>query len=91
MGSDLSFRIVYGDSDAGDWEDVPSANRKNEVLGYVGKKYTKDELRTLITNMVHEISSYDYNMRDIANAIASLEYIMERMYSSTCVAHIKYQ
>lgn len=84
MGRDLSFKIN------GDWEHVPVASRKNEVLGYINRRFTKKELREYIGKLIDETRSYDYNMNDISNAISSLEYIMQRLYSENLEVDIRY-
>jgi hypothetical protein len=86
MGRDLSFRLE-GET----WSDVPTASRNNEVLGYIHRSFTKRELEEYIGVLIQETKSYDYNMNDIANAIGSLEYILSKMHSNSCVVHIRYQ
>lgn len=86
MGRDLSFKIEGGF----DFEYVPVASRNNEVLGYINRGFTKKELREYIGKMIDETKSYDYNMNDIANAIGSLEYILNRVCDEKCVIEIRY-
>lgn len=88
MGRDLSFKFV---GEMGDmWTHVPTASRNNEILGYINKTFTKSELEDHVRKLIKETMSYDYNMKDIANAIASLEFVLSKMTHVDSV-HIKYQ
>lgn len=85
MGRDLSFTV-----DGGLEEYVPVASRNNEVLGYIDRDFSKAELKEYIEKMIEETKSYDYNMKDLANAISSLEYILRRVYGENSKVYIRY-
>lgn len=97
MGKDLRYRIEYNtntntnDSEEYEiWLDVPNASRHNEILGYIDRSFTKNELVEYIEIMTQEMRDYDYEMDDLAGAVWGLTYILKQLIRDDWEVRIRY-
>jgi predicted house-cleaning noncanonical NTP pyrophosphatase (MazG superfamily) len=96
MGRDLCYRIIYDEKDLErkaedhEWIQVDNVSRHNEVLGYIDKRFTKQELQTFMKKLLKETMEYDYNMSELADALKGLSQIADRLNREEWIVEIRY-